>query len=93
MTSSNAVSRRRFVGGLAAAGYLTLRGDTERSRCDREVAQLRPVRDLQRTEGRGHSSEINGAGRHAPRMPRERRPQGFQPQRVDEDGLAVHGEE
>ena len=29
MTSSNAVSRRRFVGGLAAAGYLTLRGDTE----------------------------------------------------------------
>ena len=29
MSSSNVLSRRRFVGGLAAAGYLTLRGDTE----------------------------------------------------------------
>src|SRR5688500_4752302 len=29
MNSSNALSRRRFVGGLAAAGYLTLRGDTQ----------------------------------------------------------------
>jgi histidinol-phosphate aminotransferase len=29
MNSSNIVSRRRFGGGLAAAGYLTLRGDRE----------------------------------------------------------------
>ena len=29
MTSSNALSSRHFVGGLAAAGYLTLRGDTD----------------------------------------------------------------